>query len=113
DPADQFLEAAPLRGGSGTQAEIAVDDVNIGLTPSEFTSALPERVLKAQALLVAHDLMRRRLADVHDRFARQMRRHDQFRLHDGPPPRPRRRRRRSDAAEAAAASPRDLSGLSP
>jgi len=57
DPTDEFLEAARLRGGSGAQAEIAIDNVDIGVMPSELSGALPKRVLQAQALLIADDLV--------------------------------------------------------
>jgi hypothetical protein len=45
-----------LGGGRATQAEIAIDHVDIGLMPTEFASALAKRVLQPQALLVAHHL---------------------------------------------------------
>ena len=66
DPADELLEAAAPRGRGAAQAEIGIDHVDIGLMPSEFAGALAKRVLEPQALLIAHDLVRRRLPDVDD-----------------------------------------------
>jgi hypothetical protein len=60
------------------QAEIGVDHVDVGFMPSEFASALAQRVLEPQALLIAHHLMGRRLPDVDDGPALQMRRLDKF-----------------------------------
>lgn len=48
-----------MRGRGTAQAEIGVDHVNIGFMPSEFAGALAKRVLEPQALLIAHDLVRR------------------------------------------------------
>src|SRR3954471_2021145 len=81
----QFLEALALDGGGAAQAEIGVDDVNVGLAPAEIPGALHQRVLEAEAFLVADDLGWRRLPDVDDRLARQMRRLDQLGFHGASP----------------------------
>src|SRR3954447_5423658 len=81
-PADQFLEAAAWRSRSAAPADISIDHVDVGVMPAELASALPERVLQPQALLIAHNLVRRRLADVNHRFARQMGWCDKLRFHD-------------------------------
>lgn len=89
----QFLEAfAPCRGRTA-QAEVGVDDVDVGGVPAQLTCALAERVLQPQAFHVAYHLSGRGLADVDNRPARQMRRRDKFGLHDASPPEPRRRPR--------------------
>ena len=82
----------PLRcAGSAAQAKVRIDDIDIGLMPTEFAGALLERVLQPQALLIADDLVWRGLANIDDRFARQMSWFDQFGLHERPPPKLRRR----------------------
>src|SRR3954453_3256226 len=81
----QFLEALALDGGGAAQAEIGVDDVNVGRAPAEIPGALHQRVLEAEAFLVADDLGWRRLPDVDDRLARQMRRLDQLGFHGASP----------------------------
>lgn len=108
DPADEFLEATAMRCGRAAQAEIGVDHVDIGFMPSEFAGALAKGVLEPQAFLIAHDLVRRRLPDVDDGLALQMRRLDQLGHHAGPPPEQRRCRRRSVVVAPAAVSSRDL-----
>src|SRR4051794_10049231 len=111
DPADQLLETAALRGGSTAQAEIGIDHVDVGVMPAELASALPKSVLQPQTLLIAHDLVGRRLADINHRFARQMRRRDQLRFHDRPPPGRRRGRRSPAASEPATVLSKDLLDL--
>src|ERR1700693_1880970 len=85
------LKTAALRGGRAAQAEIGVDQVDVGLMPSQFVGALAKRVLQPQALLIAYDLVWRRLSDVDNRPARQVGWLDQFGLHEAPPPEPRQR----------------------
>jgi len=76
--------------GRGTaQTEIRVNYINVGLMPSKIAGALAKRVLQPQALLIAHDLMRRRLPNVDDGLALQMRQLDQLGHHERPPPEPR------------------------
>jgi len=111
DPTDEFLKTAALRGGRAAQAEIGVDQVDVGLMPSQFVGALAKRVLQPQALLIAYDLVWRRLSDVDNRPARQVGWLDQFGLHEAPPPEPRQRRRQFDAAKPATASPTACLGL--
>src|SRR5205823_804957 len=74
-----------LRIVCSSSAEIGVDDVNVGLAPAEIPGALHQRVLEAEAFLVADDLGWRRLPDVDDRLARQMRRLDQLGFHGASP----------------------------
>lgn len=104
DTADEFLEATAMRGGRAAQAEIGVDHVDIGFMPPEVASALAQRVLEPRALLIAHHLMGRRLPDVGDGPALQMRRLDKFGHHERSPPEPWRYRRRSVVAGLAATS---------
>ena len=111
DPTNEFLKAAPLRDRCSAQAEIRIDHVDIGLMPSEFASALAQRILEPQAFLIAHYLVGCRLPDVDHGPARQVGRLDQFGLHETSPPEPQRCRRRSVVAEPAAAPPKDLSDL--
>src|SRR5581483_12216912 len=85
DPPDELLEAAAAGGGSAAQTEIRIDHVDVGLMPTEFASALTKRVLQTKALLIAHYLMGRRLADIDHGLARQMGWLDQFGLHERPP----------------------------
>src|SRR5690625_1046204 len=110
DPPDEFLEAVALCSRSCAQTEIGIDDIDIDITPAQFTGALAQRVLQAQALLVAHDLMRRRLADVNHRFAFQMRWLDQFGHHETSPPESRRPRRGLGPVTSATASSNDRRG---
>jgi hypothetical protein len=58
DARDQVLEAFALRGGGAAAAEIAVDHLDVSLTPAEFAGALAQRILQSQALLVAQHLLR-------------------------------------------------------
>jgi len=111
NPPDQLFEAAAHCSGRAAEAKVGVDYVNVRLMPAEFVSALAEGILKPKAFLIAHHLMGRRLANVDDRFARQVSWLDQFGLHGRSPPELRRCRRRSDAVEQAAMSPTDLSDL--
>jgi hypothetical protein len=85
DARDQVLEARAVRGGRPAQAEVGVDDVDIGLTPAELAGALPQRVLQAQALLVAQHLVRGGLADVDHRTAAEVVRLDELRTHGSAP----------------------------
>ncbi|MDA9544799.1 hypothetical protein ACM43_09655 [Bradyrhizobium sp. CCBAU 45321] len=59
--ANEFLEAVTLCYRRAAQPEIGVNHVDGRLTPSEFASALAKRILKAQAFLIAYDLVGRRL----------------------------------------------------
>jgi hypothetical protein len=45
NPSDEFLKAGPAGRRGPTDAEIGIDNVNIGFMPAKFTSALAERVL--------------------------------------------------------------------
>jgi hypothetical protein len=45
NPSDEFLKAVPAGRRGPTDAEIGIDNVNIGFMPAKFTSALAERVL--------------------------------------------------------------------
>src|SRR5690606_8070532 len=54
DATDKFLEATTMRGRRRAQAKISIDHIDIGFMPSEFASALAQRVLEPQALLIAH-----------------------------------------------------------
>ncbi len=70
----------PLRcaAEAALRHQVGIDHIDIGFMPSEFASALAKRVLHPQTFLIAHDLVGRRLPDVDNRLARQMRRLDQF-----------------------------------
>src|SRR5437899_10458532 len=95
-----------MRCRRAAQPEIGVNHVDGRLTPSEFAGALAKRVLKAQALLIAYDLVGRRLPDVDYGFARQVAWCDQLGLREGPPPESRRRFRRSGGGSRASAATR-------
>ena len=85
DAGDQLLEATTMLGGRSAQAEIGVDHLDGGLLPAELASALAERVLQAQALLVGQHLMRAGLTDVDHGLAGQVPGCDEFRVHGSPP----------------------------
>lgn len=61
--ANELLEAVTLCYRSAAQPEIRINHVDGRLTPSEFAGALAKRVLKAQTLLIAYNLVGRRLPD--------------------------------------------------
>src|SRR3954454_4683219 len=69
DAGDQVLEAGPLLAPGAAPAEVAVDDLDVGLTPAELAGALPQRVLQPEALPVGEDLVRAGLAAVEHRPA--------------------------------------------
>ncbi len=48
-----LIKAVPAGRRGPTDAEISIDNVNIGFMPAKFTSALAECVLQPQALLIA------------------------------------------------------------
>jgi len=69
DRGQQALKAGPA-DAAARAAEILVDDLDC--RPTELTSAVGQRVLTAPALLVVHELVCRRLADVDIGAARKM-----------------------------------------
>src|ERR1700694_2936750 len=95
DARDQIFEPLPMRRGCTAQTEIGIDHIDVGLMPPEFASTLAQCILQSQALLIVDHLLRRRLTNIHHRFAIEMVRLDEFRFHGSPPARPRRDRRRS------------------
>ena len=84
DAGDQVLEAAPVLGGGPAQAEIDIDDLDVGLPPAEIAGTLAQRILQAQALLVAQDLVRVGLADVDHGLAAQVPGRHEFGDHGSP-----------------------------
>lgn len=87
--------------------EIGVNHVDGCLTPSELAGALAELAMKAQALLIAYDLVGYRLADVDYGFARQVVWCDQLGLHEASQPKSRRRLPRSGVGARASAATKD------
>ena len=71
-------------GGGPAQAEIGVDDLDVGLLPAEIAGTLAKRILQAQALLVAQDLVRVGLADVDHGLAAQVPGRHEFGDHGSP-----------------------------
>src|SRR3954464_1924016 len=83
--ATSSLKPPAVRGGAAAQAEVGVDDVDVRLTPAELAGALPQRVLQAQALLVAQHLVRGGLADVDHHMLAEVVRLDELRTHGSAP----------------------------
>lgn len=53
-----------MRCSCTAHSKIRIDHIDVELTPPEFASAVAERILQPQALLIAHDLVRCRLTNV-------------------------------------------------
>jgi hypothetical protein len=71
-------------GGGPAQAEIGVDDLDICLLPAKIAGTLAKRVLQAQALLVAQNLVRMGLTDVDHGPAAQVPGRHEFGNHRSP-----------------------------
>ncbi len=61
-----------MLGGGGGQAEVAVDNDDVVVSPAEADGAVFEGILEPQALLMREHLLRARLPNVNHGFARQM-----------------------------------------
>src|SRR3954447_22169641 len=64
DRGDEALEAEALLAAGSRQAEVVIDDADVGVRPAHLPRPLDQSVLAAGALLVVEHLLRRRLPDV-------------------------------------------------
>jgi hypothetical protein len=90
DAGDEILEALPAGGARAAEAEVGIDDLDVGIMPAELLGPLVQRVLQPQALLVGDHLVRRGLAHIDDRAAAEVMCRDEVRAHDLSPGAPRR-----------------------